>query len=132
MNPPNEENYYLIMTYSIDFRKKILSIQAEGNLTLSEVSKRFGVGQASVVRWSQHIEPQRTRNKPTTKLHWEALALDVEEPPDSDQYERAARFGVSQQGIAYALKRLKISRKKNLPTPKSQSTGATDFPNSAS
>jgi transposase len=100
------------MTYSIDFRKKVLSIKKQENLTFSEVSKRFSVGPASVVRWSQNIEPQRTRNKPTTKLNWEALAQDVKEHPDSYQYERAARFGVSPQGIAYALKQLKISCKK--------------------
>ena len=107
------------MTYSIDFRKKVLSINAQENLTWSEVSTRFGVGQASVVRWSKDIEPQRTRNKPTTKLNWEILAQDVDEHPDSYQYERAARFGVSQQGIAYALKQLNLSRKKKrLNTPK--------------
>ena len=108
------------MTYSTDFRKKVLSIKEQDKLTFSETAKRFGVGQASVVRWSQHVEPQRTRNKPTVKLDWEALAQDVEEHPDSYQYERAARFGVSQQGIAYALKKLKLSRKKkpsNIPKP---------------
>ena len=100
------------MTYSIDFRKKVLSVKEPENLTFFEVSKRFGVGQASVVRWSQNLEPQRTRNQPTVKINWEALAQDVKEYPDSYQYERAARFGVSRQGIAYALKQLKISRKK--------------------
>jgi len=100
------------MTYSTDFRKKVLSIKEQENLTFGETAKRFGVGQASIVRWSQHIEPQRTRNKPTVKLNWEALAQDVEEYPDRYQYERAARFGVSRQGIAYALKQLKLSRKK--------------------
>ena len=45
-------------------------------------------------------------------MDWEALAKDVETHPDSYQYERAARFGVSQPGIAYALNRLKLSRKK--------------------
>ena len=120
------------MTYSIDFRKKVLSIKEQENLSLSEVSKRFGVGQASVVRWSKNIEPQRIRSKPTVKLNWEALAQDVQEHPDSYQDERAARFGVSQQGIAYALKKLKLSRKKNLPTSQSQSRGASGFPNSNS
>ena len=88
------------MTYSIDFRKKVLSIKEQENLTVLEISKRFGVGQASVVRWSQNLEPKRTRNQPTVKLNWEALAQEVEEHPDSYQYERAARFGVSRQGIA--------------------------------
>lgn len=86
---------------------------------MSEVSTRFGVGQASVVRWSKAIEPPRTRNKPTTKLNWKMLAQDVDEHPDRYQDERAARFGVSQQGIAYALKQLNLSRKKKrLNTPK--------------
>jgi transposase len=53
------------MTYSIDFRKKVLSIKEQENLTLVEVSKRLGIGQASVMRWSQDIEPKRTRTKPT-------------------------------------------------------------------
>ena len=100
------------MTYSTDFRKKVLSIKQQEQLTFSETAQRFGVGQASVVRWSQNLEPKRTRNKPTVKLNWEALAQDVKEHPDSYQYERAARFGVSRQGIAYALKKLNISRKK--------------------
>ena len=64
------------------------------------------------MRWSQDIEPKRTRTKPTIKLNWEALAQDIKEPPDSYQYERAIRFGVSPPGIAYALKPLKISCKK--------------------
>ena len=38
------------MTYSIDFRKKVLSVKEPDHLTCSEVSKRFGVGQASVMR----------------------------------------------------------------------------------
>jgi transposase len=108
------------MTYSTDFRKKVLSIKQQDQLTFSETSQRFGVGQATVVRWSKNIEPKRTRNKPTVKLNWEALAKDVEEHPDSYQYERAARFGVSRQGIAYALKKLNLSRKKkrsNTPKP---------------
>ena len=42
----------------------------------------------------------------------QALARDVAEHTDSYQYERAERFGVSQRGIALALKRLGISYKK--------------------
>ncbi len=119
MKPPLDQNYIMIMTYSIDFRKKVLSIKEEENLTFAEVSKRFGVDQASVVRWSSRIEPQKKRNKPSVKLDWEKLAKEVETYPESYQYERAERFGVSPSGIAYALKKLKISRKKNFPTSES-------------
>lgn len=100
------------MTYSPDFRKKVLFIKQQDQLTFSETAERFGVSQASVVRGSRNIEPKRTRNKPTVKLNWEALAQDVQEHPDSFQYERAQRFGMSRQGIAYALNQLKLSRKK--------------------
>jgi len=96
------------MTYSIDFRKKVLEIKARENLTFQEVSTRFSRGKASVVRWSKKLEPQKTRNKPATKINMEALAKDVAKNPDSYQYERAKRFGVSQRGIALALKRLGV------------------------
>lgn len=75
-------------------------------------------------RWSKRIEAQRTRHKPATKrctelvevIDGEALKKDVAMYPDAYQYERAARFGVSQRGICWALKRLGISRKKNTVT----------------
>ena len=43
----------------------------------------------------------------------EALKKDIEDYPDSFQYERAERFGVSASGIQHALKRLKVTYKKN-------------------
>lgn len=43
----------------------------------------------------------------------EALSKDVKDNPEAYQYERAKKFGVSQSAIFYALKRLKISNKKN-------------------
>jgi len=48
------------------------------------------------------------------------LALDVEQEPDAFQHERAERFGCSQRGICAALKRLKISRKKNFSASESR------------
>lgn len=108
------------MTYSIDFRKKVLSIKDKEGLTIEETAKRFDVGVASVVRWSGRLEPCLTRNKPATKINMDALAKDVEIYPDAYQYERAGRFNVSQRGIGDALKRLKISHKKNTRASKSR------------
>ena len=102
------------MTYSLDLRKKVLLTKEQEDLTFLETSKRFCVGVASVVRWSKNIESKCKRNKNPIKINWEKLVKDVEEHPDSYQYERAERFGVSKQGISYALKRLNISYKKNL------------------
>ena len=102
------------MTYSLDFRKKVLKIRAEEGLSIEEVAIRFGVGKASVMRWLIDIEPKRKRNKPATKIDMEALKKDVEANPDSYQYERASRFNVSKTGIRSALIRLKLTYKKNM------------------
>ena len=47
----------------------------------------------------------------------ELLGQDVGLYPDAYQYERAERLGCSRRGIGNALKRLKISRKKNFFAP---------------
>jgi transposase len=101
------------MAYSTDFRRKILEIKARYGLSFEETALRFGVSKSSVSRWAKRLEPCRTRNKPATKIDPDQLIRDVEQYPDAYQYERAERFGCSQRGIGYALKRLKISRKKN-------------------
>ena len=108
------------MTYSVDFRQKVLAIKEQEGLTQAEVAVRFGIGIASVTRWCKCLEPQPTRSKPATKIDMEALAQDVKNNPDAYQYERAARLGVSQRAVGNALKRLKVSYKKNTVTSESE------------
>jgi len=105
--------------YSIDFRRRVLSIKETEKLSFAEVSKRFKVGIASLVRWSKKIEPTIKRNKPATKINMEALKRDIEQYPDAYQYERAQRLGVSQKGIFAALKRLGVTYKKKPQAPQS-------------
>lgn len=108
------------MTYSLDFRMKVLSVKEKENLSFRKTAKRFHIGVASVMRWSKNPKPLETRNKPATKIDMEALEKDVQDNPDSYQYERAERFGVSQNGIWNALQRLNMSYKKNSKTSKSR------------
>lgn len=108
------------MTYSLDFRQKVLKIRQEEGLSIEAVSIRFGVGKASVMRWLVELEPKKTRSKPATKIDMAHLQEDVTTYPDSFQYERAQRLGVSASGIRLALLRLKISYKKNMESPKSR------------
>ena len=103
------------MSYSLDFRKKVLRVRAEEGLTLEEVSQRFGVGVATVFRWAKTLEPCLARLKPATKIDMEALARDLEKHPDAYQYERVQRLDVTQTGIWHALKRLGVTYKKSLP-----------------
>jgi transposase len=109
------------MTYSSDFRKKVLTIRKQESLSMDKVAKRFGVGLASVLRWSKNLEAKSTRNKPATKIDMEALKHDVEKHPDAYQYERAERLGVSGGCVFHALKRLGVTYKKNSAAPKGNS-----------
>jgi transposase len=101
------------MTYSRDFREKVLSIKEKECLSFAAVAKRFDIGIASVVRWTKNIESKKTRYKPATKIDMEALKKDIETYPDAYQYERANRLNVSRMGVAHALKRLRVTYKKN-------------------
>ena len=101
------------MTYSIDYRSKVLEIKERESLSFEETALRFGISKSSVSRWGKQLEPCCTRKKPATKINSDRLIRDVEQYPDAYQHERAERFGCSQRGICEALKRLKISRKKN-------------------
>ena len=101
------------MSYSIDFRRQVLAIRAKEGLSLQAVSERFSVSKQSVYNWTKRLDPQTSRNKPSTKIDIAALAADVKQYPDSYQFERALRLNVSTRCIGYALKRLGVSYKKN-------------------
>lgn len=108
------------MTYSLDFRKKVLETKQKEDLSFVTVAKRFGVGVASVVRWDKNIDSKKTRNKPPTKLDMGALKEDIEKYPDAYQYERAERLGVTRAGIWHAIKRLGVTYKKNPKSSKGE------------
>lgn len=107
------------MTYSRDFRSKVLAVRDIENLSMAKVATRFGIGLKSVLRWSKSIEAIKKRNKPATKIDMEALKSDVEQYPDAYQAERAKRLGVSESCVQFALRRLNVTYKKNSATPQS-------------
>ena len=106
------------MTYSLDYRQRVFKIKKEEGLTYEETRKRFGVGMRTLFNWSKKIEPKKGRDKVATKIDMEALKKDVEENPDRFQYERAKDHGVTPWAIGVALRRMKLSRKKNATSPK--------------
>jgi transposase len=107
------------MTYSIDFRRKVLEVREAEKLSIKKISKRFDVGPATVLRWIKNLKPKVGRNKAPIKIGDEELKRDVDKYPDAYLYERAERLGASRTGIHSALKRLKITRgKKASRTPK--------------
>src|SRR5579862_7694585 len=104
------------MTYALDFRKKVFSVKAKKGLTFEQTSERFELPIRSLFRWQQRLEPCVTRHKPATKIDMDALAEDVKTHPDHYQSERAKKFDVTPSAICLALKRLKMSYKKNIAT----------------
>ena len=100
------------MPYSIDLRKRVLDYVENGG-GIAQAAVVFQVGRATIYRWMG-----RTDLKPTPvkrrkrKLDWKALEKDVQENPDVRLIDRAKKFGVRPSAISYALKEMKITRKK--------------------
>ena len=108
------------MTYSIDYRKQVLSSIADG-MTIREAAVFYGLSTSTIHSWQQNLAPKTTRNKAPTKIPDDALIEDVKRFPDDYNYERARRLNCSKTGIFNALKRLGISQKKDTGASKSMS-----------
>lgn len=109
------------MTYSIDFRMKVLSIRERENLSMQEVADRFDIGVATVMRWTKKPVPKRTRQVEPSKLPVRILQEDREKYPNSYNYERARRLGVGTTTVWQALRKLNLTYKKNFKTSKCRS-----------
>ncbi|MGG2142757.1 IS630 transposase-related protein [Symbiopectobacterium sp. RP] len=96
------------MSYSIDFRRKVISTREEEGLSIRETAKQFRISPASVSRWINQIasKASTTRQRKSDKSE---LIKDVEPYPDAYQKERAERFGVCQKAIWQALKKLELT-----------------------
>ncbi|MBX3630903.1 MAG: IS630 transposase-related protein [Nitrosomonas sp.] len=107
------------MAYSLDFRRKVLSVRKREGLTIAEVADRFDVGVASVTRWIKNVDrkPQGYRKR---KIDLDVLRQDIVDYPDAYQYERAARLGVAQNAVFLALRKLGVTYKKNTDTSQSR------------
>ena len=108
------------MTYSIAYRKQVLS-SIDNGLTVREAATFYQLSTSTIHSWRQILEPKKGRDKAPTKILDDALLHDVKEYPDDYQYERENRLGCSKTDIHHALKRLKISQKKDTRTSKSLS-----------
>lgn len=115
------------MTYSIDYRKQVLSSIAD-DMTIREAALFYGLSTSTIHSWQQNLLPKTTRNKAPTKIPDDALIEDVKIYPDNYNHERARRLNCSKTGIFNALKRLGISQKKDLGTPKSVSDKKSGLP----
>jgi transposase len=100
------------MTYSLDFRQKVLGMKEEHKWTFEQTSKHFEIPIRTLFRWSKRIEPIRIHRSHKSKIDKNELIKDVEKYNDSYLSERARRLGVSVACVWSTLKKLKISYKK--------------------
>ncbi|MCH9716694.1 MAG: transposase [Gammaproteobacteria bacterium] len=108
------------MSHSTDFRERVLAFIAEGGL-IKDVCKIFVVSRSSVQRWRKKQEEPgdlnaKTRSCAPYKFTNQDLRSYVAAHPDAYLNEIATHFSVTTACISIALKRLKITRKKRLPS----------------
>ena len=108
----------MIMAYSTDLRKRVLDFIANGG-SKAAAERTFGTSRRTIYNWLEAEDPL-TSEKPGPKgprcIDYDALQQHVADFPDKTLAERAKHFGVSRNGIFYALSKLNITRKKR-PRP---------------
>ena len=104
------------MSYSVDLREKVMAYRASHSIR--KTAKTFGVSVSAIQDWEKiQEETGRLEKKPLErkwrKIDPEKLCAYVAEHPDAFLEEIAEGFECSGEAIRLALKKLKITRKKN-------------------
>ena len=99
------------MAYSKKFREEVLRILETKKLSIRACALLFNISKSTIVRWKIRIEVKPITGRPRV-INLDELREDVKKYPSDYQYERAKRFGVTQNAIAEALVRAGISYKK--------------------
>jgi transposase len=105
------------MAYDVRFREKVLKYLSKGH-TLEEAHQVFEVGTTTIKGWkilqkeTGKLDKRPLERKPF-KIDSDKLMAYIGEHPDSYLREIAEVFNCTDQAVFYALKRLKITRKKN-------------------
>jgi transposase len=100
------------MPYSVDLKKRAVELVKQGHPIVA-TAKLFGVSRGSLHRWlkQEDLTPITVKRR-KRKLNWSELEQDVIAHPEARLVDRARKFGVTVNAIWYALKEMKIKRKK--------------------
>jgi transposase len=106
------------MSYSSDYRKVAIEYKQNGH-TFEELKQVFKVTRQTYYNWLKLEEEtgslkKRNADSRNRKIDAQKLKQAVEEKPDAYLSELAELFGCTPQAVFYALKKLKITYKKNL------------------
>ena len=105
------------MAYSIDFRNKAIEYWEKGH-TKEELYEAFGIYPSRIIAWRKllrdtgSLEPQYRETR-ESKINLAKLSETVERKSDATLGELASLFDCTESAIFYALKRLKLTIKKN-------------------
>jgi len=105
------------MAYSIDFRKRAIEYMDAGH-TGKELYEAFKIYPSTVGDWRKLLERTsslKPEYRKTRKRKIDIVELErvLERKPDMTLPELAKVFGCTKQAVHTALKRAKITRKKN-------------------
>ena len=105
------------MSYPTKYRERTIEYRQEGH-TLEETKAAFKLYYSTIRKWERQLEEKGDlKPKPLSRKHKkiapDKLRAYVAEHPDAYQKEIAREFNCSQSAVHKALKRLKISRKKD-------------------
>ena len=102
------------MSYSEDLRRRVVDYVRRGG-SKAEAARRFDISLWCVKDWVKRgddLTAGKPGSKGSHKLDWQALQAALEKRDDATLEELAKQFNVSHNAVWYALKRLKIRRKK--------------------
>ncbi len=107
------------MSKSKDLREAAIAYHEAGH-TIAETAEAFQIAKCTISEWKKRKkETGNLNNKPLNrkfkKIDPEKLKTYVKSHPDATQQEMADEFGCCNQAISKALKRNKITRKKDKP-----------------
>jgi len=105
------------MSYDKKFRQRAIEYWEEGHSLLA-TAQVFSVSDRTLQNWKKQLKETGTLEPKKRKETWKKIDPDklssyLEENPDAYLKEIAKVFGCTDTAIIKALRRLKISRKKN-------------------
>ena len=107
------------MSYDIKFRRRAIAYWSEGH-SKTETARVFKVSPTALQRWKSQLEKTgdlapKKRRETWRKIEPARLAKYVSQHPDAYLKEIALEFNCTDVAVLIALRRLKITRKKNGP-----------------
>jgi putative transposase len=105
----------VLVAYSLDLRQRVVDAAKEREQSKEEIAERFLVSVPTINRWLRREHLKADKPGPTTShtINREQLRELVSKEPDCYLDEYAEKLGSKRSTVAYNLKVMQITRKKN-------------------